>query len=145
MALVDLKKKIFEIRQCIFAIFKNYLSLESAGLFFWTMYFFAILWFSYLGKWWGPWFEQTWVPFTTEWFVLSLVEISPVVLEKKTKIYNVYRQMDGRTDRQTDDGQQAIKKAHLSIQLRRASNSSELYIKEYINCCPVFFKLSWWF
>jgi hypothetical protein len=34
----------------------------------------------------------------------------------------IYRQMDRRTDgqtaRHTDDGQQAIRKAHLSIQLR---------------------------
>ena len=34
----------------------------------------------------------------------SLVEIGPVVLEKKSKIGKVYR----RTDRQTDDGRKAI-------------------------------------
>ena len=32
----------------------------------------------------------------------SLVEIGPVVLEKKSKIGKVYRQTDGRTDKQTD-------------------------------------------
>ena len=45
---------------------------------------------------------------------LSLVEIGPVVLEKKMKMLKVYRQ----TDTQTDDGRQVIIKAHLSFQLR---------------------------
>ena len=31
----------------------------------------------------GPSFEQTWIPFTQGWFVPSLVEIGPAVLEKK--------------------------------------------------------------
>ena len=31
----------------------------------------------------GSWFEQTWIPFTQGWFVPSLIEIGPVVLEKK--------------------------------------------------------------
>ena len=44
----------------------------------------------------------------------SLVEIGPVVLEKKSKIGTVYRQ--------TDYGQQAIRKAHLNFQLRRAKS-----------------------
>ena len=47
-------------------------------------------------------------------FVPSLVEIGPVVLEKKSRIGKVYRQTDG----QTDDGRQAIRKDHLSFQLR---------------------------
>ena len=39
--------------------------------------------------------------------------------EKEMKICKVYRkQADGRSDSQTDDGQQAIRKAHLSFQLR---------------------------
>ena len=50
----------------------------------------------------GPSFEQTWIPFNQEYFVPSLVEIGPVVLEKKMKMWKVYRQMDGQTDRQTD-------------------------------------------
>ena len=56
----------------------------------------------------------------------SLVEIGPVVLEKKSKIGKVYRrtdrqtdrQTDGQTDGQTDAGRKAIRKAHLSFQLR---------------------------
>ena len=42
----------------------------------------------------------------------SLVEIGPMVLEKKSIIGKV---MDRRTERQTDDGQQAIRKAHMSF------------------------------
>ena len=52
----------------------------------------------------------------------SLVEIGKVVLEKKSKIEKVYRraerQTDRQSDRQTDDGRKAIRKAHLSFQLR---------------------------
>ena len=33
----------------------------------------------------------------------SLFEIGSMVLEKKMKMWNVYRQADGRTDRQTRD------------------------------------------
>ena len=57
---VILEKKIYEFRQCIFA--------------------FSLL--SPLGEGWGPSFEQTWIPFTQEYFVPSLVKIGPVVLEK---------------------------------------------------------------
>ena len=45
-----------------------------------------------------PSFEQTWIPFTQGYFVPSLVETDPVVLEKKMKMWTVYRQMDRRTD-----------------------------------------------
>ena len=31
----------------------------------------------------GPLFEQTWIPFTQRWIIPSLVEIGPLVLEKK--------------------------------------------------------------
>ena len=65
----------------------------------------------------GPAFEQTWIPSTQGCFVPSLVEIGQVILEKKLKMWKVYR----RTDRQTtDDRQQVIRKAHLSFQLRWA-------------------------
>ena len=51
-------------------------------------------------------------PFPQGCFVPSLVEIGQVVLKKKMKFFflKVYSQ--------TDDGQQAIRKAHLSFQLR---------------------------
>ena len=71
-----------------------------------------------LGKGRGPSFEQTSFPSTQGCFVPSLVEIGPVVLDKKSKIGKVYRQTDGWTD----DEQQAIRKAHLSFQLRWAKN-----------------------
>ena len=60
----------------------------------------------------GPSFEQTWIPFTQGYFVPSLVEIGLVVLEKKMKMWKVYRQTDGRTDGWTNDGRQVIRKAH---------------------------------
>ena len=34
----------------------------------------------------GPSFEQTWVPYTRGYFVSSLVEIGPVILEMKMKM-----------------------------------------------------------
>ena len=46
----------------VFLLFCNYLPLEMG---------------------WGPSFEETWIPFTQGCFVPSLVEIGPVVLEKK--------------------------------------------------------------
>ena len=52
-------------------------------------------------------FQQIWIPLSQECFVLCLVEIGPFVLEKKMKMSIVYRQ----TDRQKDDGSQAIRKA----------------------------------
>ena len=45
----------------------------------------------------GPSFEQTWISFTQGCFMPSLVEIGKVVLEKKMKMWKVYRQTDGRT------------------------------------------------
>ena len=47
------------------------------------------------------------LPLSQECFVLSLVEIGPLVLEKKMKMSKVYRQTDG----QKDDGRQAFRKA----------------------------------
>ena len=41
-------------------------------------------------------FEQTCIPLTQGFSVPSLVEISPVVLEKKMKMPKVYGQTDGR-------------------------------------------------
>ena len=69
---VVLEKKTFKFYQCIFH-FQNYLPLEKNG----------------------PLFEQTWIPFTQGCFVPSLVEIGPVVLEKKMKMWKVYRQTTG--------------------------------------------------
>ena len=78
-----------------------------------------------LGKGRGPSFQQTWIPFTQGCFVPSLVDIGPVVLEKKLKIGKVYRQTDGQTDGQTDDGRQVIRKTHLSFQLRWANKNQK--------------------
>ena len=131
----------------VFLQFRNYLSLEKNWPFIWinlnplhpkilcakfcwnwpsgfgeedfknlSMYFcnFVII---------SPWKRAEpfiWTPFTLGWFVPSLVEIGPVVLEKKVKMWKVYR----RTDRQTDDGRLVIRIAHLSFQLRWAKNNN---------------------
>ena len=87
-----LKKKIFQVCQCIFP--------------------FSLL--SPLTKKRDPSFEQTGIPITQGCFVPSLVKIGPVVLEKKSKIGKVYRWTDG----QTEDRRQAIRKAHLTFKLR---------------------------
>ena len=42
----------------------------------------------------SPSFKQNWISFTLGCFVTSLVEISPVVLEKKMKMWNVYNNKD---------------------------------------------------
>ena len=73
-----------------------------------------------LGKGRRPSFEESWIPSTQGCSVPSLVEISPVVLEKKLKMWKVYRRTDRQTDRptdgQTDNRQKVIRKAHLSFQ-----------------------------
>ena len=74
-------EKIFKSCQFIFIISQIYPLLEGLG----------------------PSFEKTWIPFTQGYFVPSLVEIGPVVLEKKMKMWKVYRQTHRRTDRQTTD------------------------------------------
>ena len=58
--LVVLEKKIFKFLQCIFAVLKLFPLRKELG----------------------SSFEQTWIPCTKEYFLLSLLEIGPVVLEK---------------------------------------------------------------
>ena len=54
----------------------------------------------------GPSFEQTRIPITQEYFVPSLVEIGPVVLEKKMKMWKVYNNAKFVNDNNDDnDGQ----------------------------------------
>ena len=62
--------------------------------------FFAILSLSPLEKGAGSFIGTNLNPFTQEWFVPSLVEIGPVVLEKKLKMWKVYDNNDDN-----DDGQ----------------------------------------
>ena len=78
---VILEKKIFEFQQYIFAFSQ----------------------LSHLEKGWGTSFKQIWIPFTQGCYVPSLVEIGPVVLEKKTKMWKVYDNNDNTTT--TDNGQ----------------------------------------
>ena len=79
-----------------------------------SMYFFKIL-LSPIRKRCGPSFEQSWIPFIQKYFVQCLVEISPLVLKNK-EMWKVNR----RSDRQL-----AIRKAHLSFQLRWHENRSK--------------------
>ena len=58
------REKIYQFRQCIFPILSSSLFEEERG----------------------PSFEKILIPFTQGCFMLSLVEISPVVLEKKMKM-----------------------------------------------------------
>ena len=51
---------------------------------------FPFLLSSSLGKRWGPSFEQTWILFTLECLMPSLVEISPMILEKIFKVSLIY-------------------------------------------------------
>ena len=44
----------------------------------------------------GPSFEEIWIPFSQKCFVPSLVDIRPMVFEKKMKIWKIYRQTDGQ-------------------------------------------------
>ena len=85
-------KKIFKYFFYIILLFRYYLPLEKGR---------------------GPSFEQTWIPSTQGCFVPTLVEIGPVVLEKKSKMWKNYRQMDRK---------QVIRQAYLSFQLRWAKN-----------------------
>ena len=54
------------------------------------MYFLHFRNYHHFRKRWGSSFEQTWIPFTEECFVPSLVEFGPVVLEKYLNFVNVF-------------------------------------------------------
>ena len=73
----------------------------------------------------GPPFFQTWIRSTQECFVPSLVKIGPVVLEKKLKMWKVYRHTDRQTDRQMTDNRQSEK-------LTKAFSSGELIKTQWL-------------
>ena len=81
-----------------------------------------IMYFSYFGK--LSSLEKSMVlQLNKRCFMLSLVEIGTVVLEKKMKMCKVFRQTNGQTERlfwQITD--RMIRKAHLSLRLRCANN-----------------------
>ena len=74
------------------------------------MYFRCFVLISPLEKFVAHYFNKIKSPLSKN--ALCQVENGPVVLEMKMKSL----QTDGRTDRQTDDRQQVIRKAHLSFQ-----------------------------
>ena len=98
---VVLEKKIFKIPLLYFHYFVNISPWKRGWSFIWT----------------------NWTPFTQECFVPILVEIGPVVLEKKMEMWNVYRW----TDRGTNDGLWAIREFYLSF------SSGDLNTISYIN------------
>ena len=68
----------------------------------------------------GTFIWKTWISFTLWCFVPSLVQIGPVVLEKKMKIWKVYDNNDNNDN--DDHWQTVIRKAHLSLRLREDKN-----------------------
>ena len=87
-----------------------------------------------------PSFEQTWIPFIQGYFVPSLVKIGPVVLEKKMKMWKVFRQTDrqtdrltdGRTDRRRTTGNQKSYKKNIVI-LKKSTNTGAKQQKQEEN------------
>ena len=75
-----LEKKIFKFRN-EFSLFRYYLPLEKDVVVH---------------------LKKKWFPFTQGCFVSSLVEIGPVVLKRKMKMWNVYNNDDANDD---NDGQ----------------------------------------
>ena len=79
--------------------------LEIRDFFFISSMYFR--WFVIIFPWkrarWSPSFEQTWIPFTQGFFVPSLFEIGPVVLEKKIKMWKVYDNDDDDNDNNYND------------------------------------------
>ena len=70
--------------------------------------------------------KKTWITFTQGGIVPSLVDIGPVVLEKKMKMWKVYDSDDNNND-DNDDGQILIRKSHLSLRLRWAKNMESTF------------------
>ena len=83
----------------VYSIFANYLPLEKGG----------------------SSCEQTWIHSTKGCFVPSLIEVGPVIVEKKMKMWKLYRQTDGQTDRRIDR-----RRAKWSENLSWAFRSDEL-------------------
>ena len=74
-----------------------------------------------LGKGRGPLFKQTWILITQVCFVLNLIQIGQVVLEKKMKMWKVYDN-DNINDDENDDGQRtkfAFGSGELKIRVSR--------------------------
>ena len=70
----------------------------------------------------GPSFVQIWIPFSQRYFVPSFVDIGPVALENKKKMWKV-NDDDKTATTTTDNGQIVIRNAHLSLWLRWANKN----------------------
>ena len=85
---------IMELR-CKYAPFWQEFSVKSLML-WWPLRPVGLLLLSPLEKDCGSSFQQIWILITLGCFVLSLVEIDPVVLEKKKKMWKVYNNDNNR-------------------------------------------------
>ena len=72
----------------------------------------------------GTSFEQTWILFTQEYFEPSLVEIGPVVLDKKMKKWKGL---------QMDDRKLAIRKAHWAFSWGELKIQFDLILTYFVN------------
>ena len=66
----------------------------------------------------GPSSEQTWILFTQRCFMLCSVQIVPVVLDKKMKIWNVYDINDNDDGRRTTCDQQSSLELSTQVSLK---------------------------
>ena len=99
-----LKKNIFPCHQCFFLNY-DYLPLGKDV----TIHLIKII-----------------IPFIWGFFLQSLVEIGPVILKRKLKMRKVYKDEKSlQTNWQTNDKQQGIRKAHLSLKLRRSKENTK--------------------
>ena len=91
------RSRFLKFRQCVFTI--------------------SLLSFLWKGR--GLSFDQNKIPFTQGSYVPSLVDIGPVILEKKMKMWKNYRQTIGR---------QAIRKGHLSFKLMWTETAKKVVV-----------------
>ena len=85
------------------------------------LWMYILLFCNNLGKGRGPSFEQSWILFTQGCFVSSLIEIDPVVLEKKMTVWKVYENANNNANDDNNQGQ---------ILIRQAFCLGELLIRE---------------
>ena len=123
-------------------------------IFKFCQYIFTLLKLSPLWKWRGPSIDHILILLTQGCFARSLIEIGPVVLEKRRQCEKfTTTTMPPTTTTTTDNGQIVIRKAHLNHRLRWAKNKSKslllLDILRIYAClvqttCILIISLHWW-
>ena len=84
----------------------------------------------------GPFIWTNWIPFTQVCFVLSLVEIGPMVLEKKKKIWKVFNDDDNN-----DDGQRTNCDPKSTVSLWLIWANRRIRLHYHLKNKKVFFRL----